>query len=315
MIAAETIEALAAKVAAAEWQRWTMNMQLVVTDQACLDTARHEVDAELDAVEAAASRFRPDSEISTLASSSGAPTEVSGVLADLLDAALTAARLTNGDVDPTVGAALIALGYDSDFAKLEPNVYLAASMTTPARWSMVTLHDRILTMPRGVVLDLGATAKAVAADRCAHRVHAATGSGVLVNLGGDIATAGPDPDEGWPVLVQDGDNDPASVIALPAGSAVATSSTVHRRWRRGGDVVHHIVDPRTGQSAEPVWRTVSVAAQTCFAANTVTTAAIVRGWRALEWIAALEVPARLVDSSMVVHTVGGWPAPERTGRR
>jgi thiamine biosynthesis lipoprotein len=56
-----------------------------------------------------------------------------------------------------------------------------------------------------------------------------------------------------------------------------------------------------------VWRTVSVAAQTCFAANTVSTAAIVRGWAALKWIAALGMPARLVDENMEVHTVGGWP--------
>lgn len=314
MTAAETIDALAAEVATAEWQRWTMTMQLVVTDPACLDAARREVDAELDAVEAAASRFRPDSEINALAESSGQPTEVSEVLADLLDAALTAARLTDGDVDPTVGAALVALGYDSDFAGVAPNTSVVVSMTTPARWSMIALHDRTVTMPSGVVLDLGATAKAVAADRCAQRVHSATGSAVLINLGGDIASAGTVPRAGWPVLVQDDDSDPASVIALPAGSALATSSTVHRRWRHRDEVAHHIIDPRTGQSAEPVWRTVSVAAQTCFAANTVTTAAVVRGWRALKWIASLDVPARLVDSSMVVHTVGGWPK-ERTRRR
>jgi thiamine biosynthesis lipoprotein len=291
-----------------------MSMQLVVTDPACLDAARREVEAELDVVEAAASRFRPDSEINALQESFGRPTEVSELLADLLDAALTAARFTDGDVDPTVGAALVALGYDSDFAGVESNMSHAASMTTPANWSMVGLRDRTVTMPRGVMLDLGATAKAVAADRCAQRVHSTTGSGVLVNLGGDIATAGPDPGAGWPVLVQDDDADPGTVVALPAGSALATSSTVRRRWRRGGGVAHHIVDPRTGRSAEPVWRTVSVAAPTCFGANTVTTAAIVRGWRALKWIAALEMPARLVDGEMIVHTVGGWPTAERTGR-
>ena len=188
-------------------------------------------------------------------------------------------------------------------------------MTVPANWSMVMLHGRVATVPRGVVLDLGATAKAVAADRCAQRAHSATGSGVLINLGGDVATAGTAPTGGWQILVHDGDGDPASSIGLPAGSALATSSTLRRRWRRGDEVLHHILDPRTGRSADPVWRTVSVAAQNCFAANTVSTAAIVRGWRALEWIAALGMPARLVDSSMVVHAVGGWPTEERDGRR
>ena len=136
----------------------------------------------------------------------------------------------------------------------------------------------------------------------------ATGSGVLINLGGDIATAGPPPDGGlWQVLVHDHADDPPSSVALPSGAALATSSTIRRRWRRGADLVHHILDPQTGWSADPVWRTVSVAAQTCLAANTVSTAAIIRGWRALDWIRALGIPARLVDSERNVHTICGWP--------
>lgn len=112
------------------------------------------------------------------------------------------------------------------------------------------------------------------------------------------------------MLVHDDDGDPASSIGLPGGAALATSSTVRRRWRHGEDLVHHILNPQTGRSADPVWRTVSVAAQTCFAANTVSTAAIVRGWPALEWITALGMPARLVDRNMIVHSVGGWPTAE-----
>ena len=290
-------------------------MQIVLTDPDSLAVARREVDAELDAIDAAASRFRPDSEVTALAASGGRPTRVSEVLAEMLDAALSAARLTDGDVDPTIGAAMISLGYDRDFAALDPGRPLAASMTAPPTWSMVRLDGRVVTVAAGVVLDLGATAKAVAADRCAERVHLVTGCGVLINLGGDIATAGRAPEGGWQVLVHDDDDDPASSVALPSGAALATSSTVRRRWRRGDDLVHHILDPRTGRSADPVWRTVSVAAQTCFAANTVSTAAIVRGWRALDWITALGMPARLVDSDSIVHTIGGWPSPEPGGRR
>jgi thiamine biosynthesis lipoprotein len=245
-----------------------------------------------------------------LAASAGRPTDVSEVLADLLAAALDAARQTDGDVDPTIGAALIALGYDRDIATLNAARTLATSITIPATWSMVTLEGRVVTVSPGVVLDLGATAKAVAADRCAQRVQRATGDGVLINLGGDIATAGPAPAGGWQVLVQDSDDDPASSVALPSGAALATSSTIHRQWRRGRDLVHHILDPRTGQSADPLWRTVTVAAQTCFAANTISTAAVIRGRQALNWIEVLGFPARLVDSDRVVHTVGGWPTPD-----
>jgi thiamine biosynthesis lipoprotein len=285
-----------------------MSMQIVVTDPDSLAVACLEVNAELDTIEAAASRFRPDSEINAVTASAGRPTQVSELLADLLGAAMTAARQTDGDVDPTIGATMIALGYDRDIATLDHTHPVTASISIPARWSMVTLEDRVVTVPPGILLDLGATAKAIAADRCADRVHRVTDSGVLINLGGDIATAGPAPAGGWQVLVRDDADDPAASVALSSGAALATSSTIHRRWRRGADLVHHIVDPHTGWSAVPVWRTVSVAGQTCLVSNTVSTASIIRGWRALDWIRALDIPARLVDSERNVHTLCGWPA-------
>ena len=224
------------------WRRWSVDMQIVVTDADALTRARLDVDAELDAIESAASRFRPDSEINTLAKSSGRPTEISELLATMLAAALRAARQTDGDVDPTIGAALISLGYDRDIAAIKPAAAMAASATLPASWSMISLDGRIVTVPTGVVLDLGATAKAIAADRCAQRAHESTGCGVLINLGGDIATAGEAPEGGWQVLVQDSADDPASSVALSSGAAMATSSTVHRRWRR--DQHHAAPHPR-----------------------------------------------------------------------
>ncbi|SBS75521.1 Membrane-associated lipoprotein involved in thiamine biosynthesis [uncultured Mycobacterium sp.] len=282
-------------------------MHLLVTEPAALSAARAIVDTVLDDVEDAASRFRPDSEICALAAAGGVRTAVSPVLADLIDAALAAARWTGGDVDPTVGAAMIALGYDRDIAELDPSTSRLSSLTIPSDWSMVEFDGSSVRLPDGVLLDLGATAKAVTADWCAQRVHAQTGSGVLVNLGGDIATAGAPPDSGWHVLVQDTDDDPPCQVALGADTGLATSSTRRRQWWRDGDLVHHIVDPRTGRSAEPVWRSVSVAAASCLAANTISTAAIIRGHRAPDWIATLGVPARLIDRTGAVRTIGRWP--------
>ena len=290
-------------------------MQIVVTEPTALAVARREVDAELDAIEIAASRFRPDSELNALCAAVGRPTEVSELLAELLAAGLAAARQTDGDVDPTIGGALIALGYDRDIDALDPVQPSVTPARLPMRWFTVTLDGRIATVPPGVQLDLGATTKAIAADRCADRVHEATGSGALVNLGGDIATAGPAPDGGWQVLVQDDPDDPADSVALSAGSALATSSTIRRRWRYGADLVHHILDPRTGWPADPVWRTVSVAATTCLTANTISTAAIVRGWRAMNWIDALGLSARLVDADREVRLFGGWPNSPREAAR
>jgi thiamine biosynthesis lipoprotein len=186
-------------------------------------------------------------------------------------------------------------------------------------WRQVQFDEqsRILVLPPGVRLDLGATAKAWAADRSAARLAAALGCGVLVSLGGDIAVAGETPPGGWRVRVQDVTGrpedppvGPSAVVAIRDGG-LATSSTTARRWRRGGDVLHHILDPRTGLPAPPCWRTVSVAAASCADANTASTAAIIRGRDAPGWLTSLGLPARLVDEAGNVHTVAGWPAEPR----
>jgi thiamine biosynthesis lipoprotein len=177
----------------------------------------------------------------------------------------------------------------------------------------VRLDGRSLTLPAEVQLDLGATAKAWAADRSAARIADRTNSGVLVSLGGDIAVAGPPPAEGWRIRVQDVTGPPGetpegpyALIAIRDGG-LATSSTTARRWQRGGDVLHHILYPRTGLPAAPVWRTVSVAAGSCADANAASTAAVIRGRRALGWLTGLGLPARLVDATGAVFTVVGWP--------
>lgn len=180
-------------------------------------------------------------------------------------------------------------------------------------WSRVQLDAGTLTVPPGLRLDLGASAKAVAADLSAAGVYRTLGCGVLVSLGGDLASAGPGPQEEgtpgtWQILVQDLPADPAQHISLAPGFALATSSTQKRRWKHQGTQVHHILDPRFGLPAEPVWRSVSVAAPTCLEANAFSTAAIVRGFAALEWFRTQGVAARLVDSRGRVATTGGWPA-------
>ena len=138
-------------------------MHLLVTRPAALAEAQTVVDTELDAIELAASRFRPDSEICALADADGQRTPVSPVLADLIEAALAAASFTGGDVDPTVGSALIALGYDRDIDDLDPSTPRVTSLALHADWSMVEFDGRSVRLPPGVLLDLGATAKAVAA--------------------------------------------------------------------------------------------------------------------------------------------------------
>jgi thiamine biosynthesis lipoprotein ApbE len=297
--------------ASASWRALGTLVHLVVTEPGCLAEARQLLENDLAEVDAACSRFRADSEIRALR---GGRHRISPLLAEAVAVALRAARLTDGDVNPTVGAAMSAVGYDRDFEKIDPNgPGIALTVRKVPGWHQVRLDGQTLTLPAGVRLDLGATAKAWAADRTSARIAARTGSGVLVSLGGDIAVAGPPPATGWRIRVQDvtgaPEDPPAGPYALIAirDGGLATSSTAARRWQRGGDVLHHILDPRTSLPAEPVWRTVSVAAGSCADANAASTAAVIRGRRALGWLARLGLPARLVDATGVVFTVAGWP--------
>jgi FAD:protein FMN transferase len=300
------IETLPVDAGTAQWPVWGTTARIVVTEPDRLPEARRVVEDRLRAVDKACSRFRDDSEVVAVQRSQGRPVYVSELLADLVATALGAAKDTGGLVDPTVGSTLVGLGYDRDLLSVVATDGRWRPQPKPAPgWQRVRLVGRELTVPDGVLLDLGATGKAYAADLCARLVAQQCDTGVLVSLGGDLATAGPAPQNGWQVLVQDGPDEPACTIALPSGAALATSSTLSRRWRNSGQLLHHILDPRTCRPAKPVWRTVSVAAYTCVAANTLSTAAIVQGAAAID---ALHKPARLVAADGRVVTIGGWPA-------
>ena len=295
---------------------------LLVADPGMLAVARDLLAEELAAIDAACSRFRPDSELRRACTAGGHPVPVSQLFATALAVALAAARLTGGDVDPTCGQALVTLGYDRDFARARQDTGSLCRPPVPGGgWRGVVLAaDRQeVTIPDGVLLDLGATAKALAADRAAARIATATGSGVLVNLGGDISVAGQSPAGGWLVGIADAasfDTTTASVKTRQAvtvsDGGLATSSVLGRAWRRGAVRLHHIIDPRTGMPAQSCWRTVSVAAATCVDANIASTAAILRGADAVGWLTRLRLPARLVRHDGSVVTAAGWPAQGST---
>jgi FAD:protein FMN transferase len=292
------------------------SLRVVVTDAASLLAAKAAVDEVVAAVDAAASRFRPDSELSLLNARPDQVIKVSPLLARAIAAAMRGAELTEGAVDPTVGTAVRLSGYDFDFSSLAPE---GAALPLVAEripgWRAVRFSEpaRTVVIPRGVELDLGATGKAFAADLAAAAAGAISRGGVLVSMGGDIAVAGEPPDGGW--LVQASEDSAAALseaeetISITSGG-VATSGTTVRRWTRGGEALHHIIDPVTGLPAKSCWRTVTVAAGTCVDANIASTAAIVMGRQAVAWLERQSLPARLVDEGGGVTRVAGWPDPQ-----
>jgi FAD:protein FMN transferase len=268
---------------------------------------------ELRRIDEACSRFRHDSELQMVHEHAGKTVRVSALLFDALETACDVAQRTAGAVDPTVGNAIAALGYDRDIEEvLRGPVRPPQALGPVAGYAHVQLNRsmRTVRIPRGVRLDLGSTAKALAADRAAARLADQLGDGVLVSLGGDVAVAGDPPAGGWAIGIAPDSAAPAEevdqVVAINHGGLASSSSAV-RRWRVGDRQVHHIVDPRTGDCAEPYWTLVSAVGATCVDANTVTTAAMVWGASALDRLPSFGQAMRLVRHDGQAAYLNGWP--------
>ena len=291
------------------------SVRVIVTRPEDLLTAKSAVDQVLRAIDLAASRFRDDSEVTRLNAMQGREMRVSPLLAKLLASALRGALISGGAVDPTVGSAVKLAGYDTDFVQVPPDGSpITLTVSRIPGWQAIRFDEasRIVRVPAGVEVDLGATAKALASDLAAAAAFEAIGSGVLVSLGGDIAVAGSPPPEGWLIQTSEDSGTPITpgeeTISIRSGG-IATSSTTIRKWTRGGVVLHHIIDPATGLPTNGPWRTATVVAATCVDANIASTAAIVMGAKAVAWLESNRLPARLVDREGPVHRTSGWPEP------
>jgi thiamine biosynthesis lipoprotein len=290
---------------------------VVVTVADRADEAEGLLRAEVEAMDLACSRFRPDSELSSFHANAGRTMEVSPLLFKALQVAYEVATRTHGAVDPTVGSAIATLGYDRHFEEIESRPLRLADLGPVPGFRHLHLDHtrRTARIPKDVRLDLGSSAKALLADRAAARVTEALGSGALISIGGDVAVAGEPPPEGWAVGIAvdsaQGPDDVDQVVAIRRGG-MASSGTEVRSWQMGDAHVHHILDPATGCSASPYWRLVSTVGASCVDANALSTAAVVWGDQAIERLRAFGQPARLVRSDGEVFTLGGWPDEGRT---
>ena len=290
------------------WRAWSCTVRVACDDERSVDAAAAELAAILERVERAASRFRTDSALSKANAYAGTPVAVPRDLADLVGAALDAAEQSGGMVDPTIGASLLRWGYDRDIADVRSSGPPVRASVPTSTWRQVRLERGVgvLTVPPGTVLDLGASGKAFTADYAARTLHRRFHTPVLVELGGDLAVAGRRAG-GWAVRVAEREGGPGQTIVLHEGG-LTTSTTTIRRWQRGGRIVHHIIDPRTGAPADGCWRTVTVAAGSALRANTASTAAIILGEEAESWLRARNLAARLVHRDGHLITTPGWPA-------
>ena len=298
-------------LAATSWRALGTYVRLVVADSNALETAASLLRAEIEDVDRACSRFRDDSDLCLRQPPRG--TSGPGRHLPHRGARRGAAGCRH---DRWAGRSVGRPGRDR--RRLRPRLRRRTrgwSCPRPVRprpqeWRRIHIDRWLGTVriPVGTQLDLGSSGKAHAAQRAAQTIARTTGAGVLVSLGGDIAVAGRPPDGGWTVRVAERpEEDGTGTVVVVRDGGVATSSALLRRWRRAGVDQHHIIDPRTGRPAAVHWRTATVCAGSCVDANAASTAAIIMGAGAADWLHGLRLPSRLVDRDGEVSTVGGWP--------
>ncbi|MFN8016959.1 MAG: FAD:protein FMN transferase [Acidimicrobiales bacterium] len=235
-------------------------VQVVDGPAAVVEEAR----ARIEHLEALWSRFRPTSEVSQLNDRAGEWVAVAPETLVLLDRAVAGARATDGRFDPTVGAAVIAHGYDRTFAEVrERGLDHEPEPIVDGAWPMIEIDvaGGRARLPVGTRIDAGAIGKGLAADLVTAAL-AGESAGLLVNLGGDLRAVGRAADDaGWVITVDDPLHEGRELarLAIPEGG-VATSSTQRRRWSTPAGEVHHVFDPRTGRPAATTVAAVTVVA-------------------------------------------------------
>jgi thiamine biosynthesis lipoprotein len=214
------------------------------------------------------SRFVADSELNHVNASEQPFVGVTPLFAAALSEALAAAAATSGLVDPTLGAALEAAGYDRDFAELADDPRPAGRPVTGS-WRSLRLAGTLLFRLPGTTLDLNCVVKGMAVDAA---LALGDGDG-FVSAGGDVAVRGE---------VAVGLPDGGSLMLRDGG--IATSGSTGRRWRRGGQLQHHLLDPRSGRPSASRWHTVTVVGQSCLRADVAAKAAFLLSDDGPDWL-------------------------------
>lgn len=224
---------------------------------------------ELVRLEQCWSRFRGDSQLSRLNRSAGTWFQLGDTLAAAVDRAMQLHQLTGGIFDPTIHQRLIDAGYDRPFRQLDHDQPGPPPIGRPSPGvSSIERVDDMIRLPPGVSIDLGGVGKGLAADMVAVGLMARGAKSVCISLGGDIRVTGGVPTQGgWNIPVADpGEADRVLGHVHVSNAAIVTSTTAFRRWTKGGRPVHHLIDPRTGLSADrKVMAVVAVAPEAWFA--------------------------------------------------
>jgi len=254
-------------------------------------------------VEAACSRFDPDSEVTRLAGRVGEPVDVSAPLFHAAEVALAVAAESGGAFDPTVGHEMARRGFNENY---RTGAIVDAGLEGAGRVSYrdvrLDARRKTITIEKPLLLDLGAVAKGLAIDLAARELEPF--GNYAIDAGGDLFLAGHNPaGKPWHVGIRH-PRDPQQLLGTVRVSnrAVCSSGDYERRAADGG---HHIIDPRTGAAVTAV-AGVTVVAPAAVMADAIGTAVFVLGVRdGIDFLERHGIDGLIVTPSLEQHATRG----------
>jgi len=250
-------------------------------------------------IEEVCSRFNPSSELMQLAAHQGVPVAASDLLFEAVRFAVLVAEETGGAFDPTVGRAMAARGFNRVHLSGAIAVLPPADPFATYRDVLLDEEQRTITLLRPLTLDLGAVAKGMAVDTAAREL--APCEDFAIDAGGDLYLGGRNPKgEPWRVGIRHPRATDELVATLRvSNTAVCTSGDYERQ--------HHILDPRTGDSARSVAST-TVIAPCAMLADALATGAFVLGPEAgIRLLERQGVEGLIVTPERQQHRTRGFP--------
>ena len=227
-------------------------------------------------VERCCTRFDGESDVMRLTSQIGVPVPVSAMLFEAVQFALAVAAESGGAFDPTVGHSMETRGFNREH-RTGQVIRTALDASGPVSYRDVHLdpEHKTITLRRPLILDLGAVAKGLAIDMAARELQPF--QDFAIDAGGDLYLGGCSPDGNpWSVGIRHPRTDQELVDALQVSNVAVCTSGDYERRIPGDDDGHHILDPRTGSSANAV-SSATVVAPTAMVADALATAAFVLG--------------------------------------
>jgi thiamine biosynthesis lipoprotein len=259
------------------------------------------------------STWKEDTEVSRVnREASLHPVKISQELFDLLRESVKYSELTHGAFDITYAS----VGYLYDFKKgVHPDREAIDAALPGIDWRQMVLDPKSTTVffrRPGMRIDLGGIAKGHAVDRGIEILRQKGFTRAMVNSGGDTRLIGDRFGKPWVVGVRDPDHEGKVFLRLPlTDTAFSTSGDYERYFDEDGKRFHHIIDPKTGDSARKC-RSVTIISGTATRTDALTKSVFIMGpEEGIAFINTLpDVDAVAVGPDGKVHYSRGLSPPE-----